>query len=276
MAEEAGSLEERKIKTLSLIRGEQVERPAEAPIPKAMVWPHLLAIEFLAMMICTIGLLVFSVLRNAPLKELANPDVTPNPSKAPWYLVGLQELLLHMDPFLAALVLPGVAFALLAIIPYIDFQTAGTGHWFNSAKGVKITIFSTVYSVLILVAFIVFDSRLGGVPGTAGGIRQMLKTWGVPDIVGTWILPVAIMLGLSALLVLIVRLRWQANLREIIIALFTGFVVVFFLTSLVGFLFRGPSQALYWPWDMGCTDLNYQDVSCDAPGAIRYDPLSEF
>lgn len=260
MAEEAGSLEERRTKTLSLIRGEEVQRPPQAPVQKFMVWPHLLAIEFLATVICTIGLLIFSVLRNAPLKELANPDVTPNPSKAPWYLVGLQELLLHMDPFLAALVLPGIAFVLLALIPYLDFDTKGTGHWFTSRKGVEITIFSTVYTTLILVAFILVDSRLGDVPGTAGGIRQLLKTWGVPDIVGTWILPVAIMLGLSALLVLIVRLRWQANLREIVIALFTGFAVVFFLTSLVGFLFRGPNQALFLPWDM----------------PHGYDPLSEF
>src|SRR5438309_10748539 len=75
--------------------------PSEQEADTVQVWPHLVVIEFLAAVIFTINMVLLGTLINGPLAELANPDRTPNPSKAPWYFLNLQELLLHMDPSLA-------------------------------------------------------------------------------------------------------------------------------------------------------------------------------
>ena len=83
-------------------------------------WPHLLAGEFVASLVCTAFTFVFSVFVNAPLLELANPNRTPNPSKAPWYFLGLQELLTMFHPMVAGVTIPGMGLILLAVTPYVD------------------------------------------------------------------------------------------------------------------------------------------------------------
>src|SRR5438093_1256737 len=104
-----------------------------------MVWPQLVSIELVATLVFTAMLLVLGTVVNAPLDLLANPDRTPNPSKAPWYFLNLQELLLHMHPTLAGVIVPGGALALLAAIPYIDNTPQGTGRrrrvgWHSSSR----------------------------------------------------------------------------------------------------------------------------------------------
>ena len=87
---------------------------------KVHVWPHLLAVEFVAALACTAFLLVFSIFVNAPLLELANVNQTPNPSKAPWYFLGLQELLTMFHPMVAGVTIPGIGLFVLILAPYID------------------------------------------------------------------------------------------------------------------------------------------------------------
>jgi quinol-cytochrome oxidoreductase complex cytochrome b subunit len=84
------------------------------------VWPHLLLEEFIAMLILFAGLLVFSTFLNAPLREVANPNLTPNPSKAPWYFLGLQELLRYFHPMIAGISIPTFILVGLAAVPYVD------------------------------------------------------------------------------------------------------------------------------------------------------------
>jgi quinol-cytochrome oxidoreductase complex cytochrome b subunit len=83
-------------------------------------WPHLMVEEFLALLVVTALLTVFSTLVNAPLRELANPNLTPNPSKAPWYFLGLQELLRYWHPMVAGVTIPGFILVGLAAVPYLD------------------------------------------------------------------------------------------------------------------------------------------------------------
>ena len=85
---------------------------------------------------------MLSVLVNAPLLDRANANITPNPSKAPWYFLNLQELLLHMDKGLAGVIVPTVALIVLMAIPYIDRSNDGQGTWFGTANAVRITVFS--------------------------------------------------------------------------------------------------------------------------------------
>ena len=91
-----------------------------APIDKVHVWPHLLVVEFVASLVMTAFLLVFSTFVNAPLQTLANVNRTPNPSKAPWYFLGLQELLTMFHPMVAGVTIPGVGMFGLILAPYTD------------------------------------------------------------------------------------------------------------------------------------------------------------
>ena len=96
---------------------------------KIDTWPHLISREFLAALLVTIILFVWSMAMQAPLEELANINVTPNPSKAPWYFVGLQELLVYFDPWIAGVALPNLIIVGLMAIPYIDMNPKGIGYY---------------------------------------------------------------------------------------------------------------------------------------------------
>jgi len=93
------------------------------------VWPFLLRIEFLAAIIVTIILMVWSITLNAPLEEPANPNLTMNPAKAPWYFLGLQEMLVYFDPWIAGVVMPTLIIVGLMAIPYIDANPLGNGYY---------------------------------------------------------------------------------------------------------------------------------------------------
>ena len=93
------------------------------------VWPYLVRIEFLAAIIVTVILFVWSILLNAPLEEPANPNLTMNPSKAPWYFLGLQEMLVYFDPWIAGVVMPGLLIVGLMVFPYVDSNPLGNGYY---------------------------------------------------------------------------------------------------------------------------------------------------
>lgn len=107
-------------------RGFQTRKQPEDTV---FVWPHLLYIEFIAAIIFLAGLLWVSTFKHAPLEDMASADTTPNPMKAPWYFLGLQELLVFFDPWLAGVVLPTLIIIGLMAIPYIDVNPKGVGYW---------------------------------------------------------------------------------------------------------------------------------------------------
>ena len=105
---------------LTVIKSGSIQDIKAEPMDKVHVWPHLLVAEFVAALFITAFLLVFSIFVNAPLLELANFNQTPNPSKAPWYFLGLQELLTMFHPMIAGVTIPGVVLGVLALAPFID------------------------------------------------------------------------------------------------------------------------------------------------------------
>jgi hypothetical protein len=105
---------------LTVVKSGSIQDVKAAPQDKVHVWPHLLSIEFVAALACAAFLLIFSVFVNAPLLELADINKTPNPSKAPWYFLGLQELLAFFHPMVAGVLLPGIGLGGLMVAPYID------------------------------------------------------------------------------------------------------------------------------------------------------------
>jgi hypothetical protein len=105
---------------LTVVKSGSIQDVKAAPQDKVHVWPHLLSVEFVAALACLAFVFVFSVFVNAPLLELADYNKTPNPSKAPWYFLGLQELLALFHPMVAGVLIPGIGLAGLALAPYID------------------------------------------------------------------------------------------------------------------------------------------------------------
>jgi menaquinol-cytochrome c reductase cytochrome b/c subunit len=109
-----------KHRLLALVPPEGIQRVEREQGDRVNVWPHLLIEEFVAMFVLSVGLVVFSTFLNAPLRELANANLTPNPSKAPWYFLGLQELLRYFHPMVAGISIPTFILVGLAAVPYVD------------------------------------------------------------------------------------------------------------------------------------------------------------
>ena len=105
---------------LTVVKSGSIQDVKASPQDKVHVWPHLLSIEFVAALMCTGFLLIFSIFVNAPLLELADINKTPNPSKAPWYFLGLQEMLTMFHPMVAGVLLPGIGMGGLMLAPFID------------------------------------------------------------------------------------------------------------------------------------------------------------
>jgi menaquinol-cytochrome c reductase cytochrome b/c subunit len=105
---------------LTVVKSGSIQDVKAVPVDKVHTWPHLLAAEFVAALACTAFVFIFSVFVNAPLLQLANTNQTPNPSKAPWYFLGLQELLTTFHPMIAGVTLPGVGLIALILAPFLD------------------------------------------------------------------------------------------------------------------------------------------------------------
>src|SRR5476651_1114083 len=136
------------------------------PIEKAesdrvWVWPDLVYTELICLILCSVLLIVWSIFLKAPLEQPANPANTPNPSKAPWYFLGLQEMLVYFDPWLAGVVLPGLIIAGLIAIPYVDKNPKGNGYFTFKERKAEISIFLFGFAVL-WVSLIVLGTFLRG------------------------------------------------------------------------------------------------------------------
>jgi len=138
--------ETKPLRAAPAIAGKRIEVPIKKATgpgdDKIHTWPHLVRAEFLMSIGITLLLLVWSLLVDAPLEEPANPTRTPNPSKAPWYFLGLQEMLVFFDPWHAGVVLPSFIILGLMVIPYIDINPKGNGYYcWNDRKWELITFF---------------------------------------------------------------------------------------------------------------------------------------
>jgi len=128
---------------------------------RVWVWPDLVYTELISLILCSVVLIIWSILLKAPLEQPANPANTPNPSKAPWYFLGLQEMLVYFDPWLAGVVLPGLIIVGLIAIPYIDRNPKGNGYFTFKERKAEISIFLFGFAVL-WVSLIVLGTFLRG------------------------------------------------------------------------------------------------------------------
>src|SRR6202049_2803785 len=126
-------------------------------------WPYLMRIELVAAVLVTVLLMVWSITLSAPLEEPANPTLTMNPSKAPWYFLGLQEMLVYFDPWIAGVIMPSLIIVGLMVIPYIDANPLGNGYY--TYKQRKFAIWTFIFGFIVLwVSMIVIGTLIRG-PG---------------------------------------------------------------------------------------------------------------
>lgn len=224
---------------VELVRGESplVDR---GPEDTEFSFPIVLLWEVVLMLGITLAIFLFSLVRQAPLEEIANPFVTTDPAKAPWYFVGLQELLEHMHPTLAGVIIPTALIGFLVVLPYLDTARHGVGTWFTSPRGARIVLWTTLYTLVAMPAYILIDNTFSA--------RELLRTV-APQWVGQGLVPGGALLLLSAIPVF-VSWRLKASRRELMLTVFTVLFVSAVVFTVSGFLFRGPGFKLYWPWQM--------------------------
>ncbi len=237
-----------------LVRG---RTPREgAPEDTVFAWPHLLIMEIILILGTTLVLFFISWGVDAPLRELGNPLVEEDPAKAPWYFLNLQELLLHMNPALAGVIVPTIALGILAAVPYLDRSQEDEGIWFSSSKGKAIAAFSFIYTTVIIVGLVLLDhfwnikEQIG--KGVGDTTWEVASWWQIPvvDLIAGWIIPVLIMVFFIMVLVAWVKIAFKANLREMTIALFTGFFASWIVLIAISLFFRGLSMVLTPIWDL--------------------------
>jgi hypothetical protein len=122
-----------------------------------LVWPDLVFIEFIAALLFGLTFTILGILINAPLQDRANPANTPNPSKAPWYFLNLQELLLHMHPALAGVIVPTIALIALGAIPYFDSDNDRQGEWLSTPKAWTLFWIGTIVGTVGTLVLILWD-----------------------------------------------------------------------------------------------------------------------
>ncbi len=242
MAEKKQSFAKDSTKTYSLV--ELVKAPTtmvdKGPDGTVLSFPVVALIELVLALGVIAILLTMSIGVNAPLEEIANPNTTTDPAKAPWYLMGLQEMLEHGHPTLMAILMPTLMILFIISIPYIDNNRTGAGKWFTNARGKKITLYTAIYTLVMMPLYIFLDSTFP--------VRELLRGQ-LPDFVLQMVFP-AIVVGVIVLLPLAALFRTKPTPREIMLVLFTVLFVGAIVFTLTGFLFRGPGFELYWPWNM--------------------------
>lgn len=193
-------------------------------------------------------LLLMSLNVNAPLEELANPNQTTDPAKAPWYFMGLQEMLEHGHPTLMAVAFPTLMLLFVLAIPYIDHSRQGAGRWFTNRRGARLALKTAIYALIVMPAFILLDNSFPP--------RELLRGI-VPDLVAQALVP-GLILTIIVLLPLVVLARSNPSAREVVLVMFTMLIVSAAVFTLTGFFFRGPGFELYLPWNMpgGYNPLN--------------------
>ena len=225
---------------VELVHRAPVQMLEHGPDGTLFAFPLVALLELVLTLGVSAFLLFMSLSINAPLEEIANPNQTTDPAKAPWYFMGLQEMLEHGHPTLMAVLIPTILVLFVMAIPYLDNDRRGAGRWFTSARGRRITRNTAIYALLVMPVFIVLDSTFPP--------RELLRGI-VPDFIAQTLIPGAIM-ALIVILPLLVLRRSKPDAREVMLALFTLLFVSAIVFTLAGFLFRGPGFELYWPWAM--------------------------
>ncbi|MBW1766842.1 MAG: cytochrome b N-terminal domain-containing protein [Deltaproteobacteria bacterium] len=212
---------------------------ASAQVQRVSTLTNLMPRELVVALAVVAFIFLFSVFFEAPLGDRANPGLSPNPTKAPWYFMGFQETLLHFHPLIAVLVIPVIMVCALVSIPYIRYPAGSGGVWFVSAKGRRLALGAAVAALIFTPTGIVLDEYL-----------LNFGSWmpGVPPVISSGLVPLVILLSLWWLLHRALKRRYSPDRNETIQMVFVFFLTAFVILTITGIAFRGPGMGLVWPW----------------------------
>ncbi len=198
-------------------------------------WPHVLRAEVAVFMLCLAGVVVYSFYVNAPLREIANPLIPENPAKAPWYFLGLQELVSY-SAFMGGIGIPTLAILLVALIPYLDREQQAVGIWFSNIKGWLVAFVTLIVGAVGLIALLAFVINFG-----------WFRNWwpNIPQLIIMLINPGTIWMGFVMVWTILVIKKTDST-RMGAIAFFTLFLLSFAIFTYVGTELRGPNWEFYW------------------------------
>ena len=201
--------------------------------------PNLVLRELVVALVLIAFIMVFSIIFNAPLGDKANPGLSPNPAKAPWYFLGGQELLLHFHPLFAVFIIPIFVIGFLILLPYLKYDSDMTGFWFISQKGRRMAMVSAVSAVIATPIGIIADEFF--IDFTA---------WlpGLPAVISNGLLPAIIVAAIVISFYLLMKIKYAATNNEAIQAVFILLLVSFIILTVTGVWFRGQGMALMWAW----------------------------
>ena len=211
--------------------------------PKKMVptYPNLVYKEGVVALALIAIILVFAVFFNAPLLERANPGFSLNPTKAPWYFAGIQELLMHFHPFFAGFLIPLALIVLIAFIPFFKYEEELTGMWFVSEKGKKSAKLSAVFAVAITIILVLLNEYLFNF--------EAILSWLSP-VISNGIIPLLIVLAIIWGFSKYIRRKYKLSFTELVQSLFVLIVTSFVILTLINTFFRGINMQLTFPWNL--------------------------
>jgi quinol-cytochrome oxidoreductase complex cytochrome b subunit len=204
-------------------------------------YPNLVYKEGVVALTLIAVVLVFAVFANAPLLDVANPNYSLNPTKAPWYFAGIQELLMHFHPFFAGFFIPISAIILISFIPFLKFSEPASGKWFHSEKGKKASKFSVAFAVVLTLTLVLLSEYLIN-------FEALLQT--LPAVISNGIIPLAIFISIIYIYYKFILRKYKLSLNEIVQAVFVLLMTSFIILTLIGIFFRGVDMALTFPWKL--------------------------
>jgi hypothetical protein len=193
---------------------------------EVQTYPEVLFRAALAIELLTIALVLFSLFFNAPLEGIADPTHTPNPAKAPWYFLGLQELLHYFPPVVAGVLVPGLLIIALVVIPYFNINIEASG-LFLKDRASRLQWFY-VASLGMLIFLLVFRVYVAVAPTVVVALAMIVAAYSTPDSPS--------------------RLRRYLAMRPLAYWIMTWFLVELIVLTAVGTWFRGPGWSWVWPW----------------------------
>ena len=216
----------------------QQEDPADRGETVAAI-PNLIVRELVVALVLMAVLMILAVIFNAPLEANANPGLSPNPTKAPWYFSGLQELLLHFHPLFAVLVIPAAILGLLFILPYLRYDADTAGVWFVSDRGRKAAVIAAVVAAILTPLAMVGDEYIFD-----------LAAWlpSVPSVISNGLLPATLILAGILGFYWWLKKKYCPTNNEAILAVFVLLLTTFVILTVTGIWFRGVGMKLMWPW----------------------------
>jgi quinol-cytochrome oxidoreductase complex cytochrome b subunit len=217
-------------------------RPEEPMEDKPELVPtvrDLLLREVVVALVLVAAMLQISFFFDAPMGDPANPGLSPNPTRAPWYFAGLQELLLHIHPVLAVCMVPAVAGGALLLIPYLKYPVNSSGIWFVSRIGGKASLVAVLAGVLSTAFFIYLEAKW---------FSEAKILRGFSPLISKGLLPIFLLFGSIALFYLAIRKLLRVNLNEALQSIFILLFSAYGVLTIVSLWFRGAGMELALPW----------------------------